>query len=320
MRRYLVRRTLQVFITLIGISVISFGMIHIAPGSPIGMELNPDISPEDIEQMEKNYNLDKSLPVQYVLWLKNLFTGNLYSFKDGRPVMEKIAERLPQTVLLNIVAVFIIFGLGIPLGVFSATRQYSALDRLGTFIAYVGISVPSFLLAYLLIFKLVQVGVPVIGMSTFAAGKLTLDGRDRAWHLVLPALVLGAGGIAGISRYTRSSMLEVVRQDYMRTARAKGLSEVEVTYKHGLRNALLSVITIFGFLVPSLIGGSLIIETVFAYPGMGRMAYQSLLSRDYPTILTILTISAVLTLFGNLLADVLYAVADPRIRYTGEER
>jgi peptide/nickel transport system permease protein len=318
MGRFILRRLLQNIPILVGITIISFVIIHLAPGSPIGMTLDPKASPKVIEQMEKNYDLDKPLHVQYGLWIKKLFTGELYSFKDGRPVMEKIAERLPATILLNAVAMAIIFSLAIPLGVFSAARRYSLLDNIGTFWAYVGISMPSFWLAYLLIMASVKLfGYPVLGIRSFSLGEVgTLTaGMDRLWHLVLPATVLAVGGIAAISRYTRSSMLEVVEQDYIRTARAKGLADDEVYYRHALRNALLPIATIFGFLVPSLIGGSVIIETVFAWPGIGRLAYQAVLARDYSVVMTILTISSALTLVGNLLADVLYALVDPRIRY-----
>jgi peptide/nickel transport system permease protein len=316
--RYILRRLLQNVPILIGITIISFSIIHLAPGSPIGMSLDPKVSPEIVAQMEKNYDLDKPLHVQYGLWLKKLFTGDLYSFKDGRPVMEKIGERLPATILLNVVAMIIIFSLAIPLGVFSAARRYSTLDNATTFLAYLGISMPSFWLAYLLILATVKLfGYPVLGLRSFGLGEVgaLTASMDRLWHLMLPATVLAVGGIAAISRYARSSMLEVIEQDYVRTARAKGLSEDEVYYKHALRNALLPIATIFGFLVPSLIGGSVIIETVFAWPGIGRLAYQAVLARDYSVVMTILTISSALTLVGNLVADVLYAAVDPRIRY-----
>ena len=318
MAKYIIRRLLQTIPILIGITIISFGIIHLAPGTPIGLTLNPKASPKIIEQMKKNYDLDKPLPVQYWLWLKKLFTGKLYSFKDGKPVLKKIAERLPATLLLNLVAMLIIFSLAIPLGVFSAVRRYSFLDNLGTFGAYLGISIPSFWLAYLLILGTVKLfGYPVLGMRSFAIEELTVVEfiLDRWWHLMLPSAVLAVGGIAVISRYTRSSMLEVIRQDYIRTAKAKGLSEDDVYYRHALRNALLPIVTIFGFLIPGLISGSVIIETVFAWPGIGRLAYQAVLARDYSVVMTILTISSSLTLLGNLTADILYAVVDPRIRY-----
>jgi peptide/nickel transport system permease protein len=309
---------LYTLITLFGISVISWVIITQAPGSPIALTLDPKVSPKIIEQMEKNYDLDKPVTQQYFLWLKRLFTGNLYSFKDGRPVLDKIGERIWNTLLLNLIAVLIIFSLAIPLGIFSAKRQYTFMDNLGTFGAYLGISIPSFWLAYLLILGTVKLfGYPVLGMRSFVTEGFTgfESVMDRLWHLLLPSIILAIGGIAALSRYTRSSMLEVIRQDYIRTAKAKGLPEETVYYKHALRNALLPIITLFGFLIPGLIGGSIIIETVFAWPGIGRLAYQAVLSRDYPVVMTINTITAVLVLIGNFVADLLYGIADPRIRY-----
>jgi peptide/nickel transport system permease protein len=305
-------------ITLVGISIISWVVITQAPGSPIALTMDPKVSPKVIEQMMKNYDLDKPIHQQYFLWLKKLFTGKLYSFKDGRPVLEKIEERIWNTLLLNLVATIITFSLAIPLGIFSARRQYSFLDHLGTFGAYLGISAPTFWLAYLLILGTVELfGYPVLGMRSFVTEDFTTTELvlDRTWHLMLPSIILAIHSIAGLSRYTRSSMLEVIRQDYVRTARAKGIPEVEVYYKHALRNALLPIITIFGFLIPDLIGGAIIMETIFAWPGIGRLSYQAVLARDYPVVMTILTISAVLTLIGNFIADLLYGMADPRIRY-----
>lgn len=303
---------------LFGITVISFFFIHIAPGSPIGQQLDPKVPQKLVEQWERNFNLDKPLHTQYWLWLKNLLTGELKSFKDGRPVIEKIMERLPATILLNVVATIMIFSVAIPIGVFSATKRYSLADNTITFLAFLGISMPSFWLAYMLILFLVQgFGLPVLGARTFGLVELGLTDRffDQAWHLFVPSLILAIGGIASLSRYMRGSMLEVMRQDYITTARAKGLTETEVKYHHALRNALLPIVTIFGFLIPTLIGGSVIIESIFAWPGIGRLGYQSVLSRDYPTIMTLTTISAVLVLLGNLVADVLYAIVDPRIMY-----
>jgi peptide/nickel transport system permease protein len=318
MTQFVLRRLLYTLITLIGISILSWVIITQAPGSPIALTLDPKISPKIIEQMEKNYDLDKPIYQQYFLWLKRLFTGNLYSFKDGRPVMGKIGERIWNTLLLNLVAMLIIFSLAIPLGIFSAKRQYSILDNLGTFGAYLGISIPSFWLAYLLILGTVKLfGYPVLGMRSFVTENFTPAEvvLDRLWHLMLPSIILAIGGIAALSRYTRSSMLEVIRQDYVRTAKAKGLPEETVYYKHALRNALLPIITLFGFLIPGLIGGSIIMETVFSWPGIGRLAYQAVLARDYPVVMTINTITAVLVLIGNFVADILYGIADPRIRY-----
>jgi len=318
MSSFVLRRLGQMFVTLVGISIISWVVITQAPGSPIALTLDPKVSPKIVEQMMKNYDLDKPIYQQYYLWLKKLFTGRLYSFKDGRPVLEKIRERIGNTLLLNLVATLIIFSLAIPLGVFSARRQYSFMDHLGTFGAYLGISTPGFWIAYLLILETVRLfGYPVLGMRSFVTEGFTTAQlvMDRIWHLTLPSVILAIQGIAGISRYTRSSMLEVIRQDYIRTARAKGLPRDTVYYMHALRNALLPIITIFGFLIPDLIGGSIIIETVFAWPGIGRLSFQAVLARDYPVVMTILTISAVLTLLGNFIADILYGIADPRIRY-----
>jgi peptide/nickel transport system permease protein len=315
---FILRSLSQRFITLIGISIISWIIITQAPGSPIALTMDPKVSPKIIEQMEKNYDLDKPIYQQYFLWIKKLFTGKLYSFKDGRPVMEKIGERIWNTLLLNLVATIIIFSLAIPLGVFSAKRQYTFLDHLGTFGAFLGLSIPGFWLAYLIILGTVELfGYPVLGMRSFVTEGfgMTEIVLDRIWHLMLPALIMAIHGIAGLSRYTRSSMLEVIRQDYIRTAKAKGVPEETVYYKHGLKNALLPIITLFGFLIPGLIGGSIIMETVFAWPGIGRLAYQAVLARDYPVVMTTLTISAVLTLVGNFVADILYGIADPRIRY-----
>ncbi len=266
----------------------------------------------------KNYDLDKPVYQQYFLWIKKLFTGRLYSFKDGRPVLEKIWERIGNTLLLNLVAMTIIFSLAIPLGVFSARKQYSMMDRLTTFGVFLGLSIPGFWLAYLIILGTVELfGYPVLGMRSFVTegfgtGEIVMD---RIWHLLLPAMIMAIHGLAGLSRYTRSSMLEVIRQDYIRTAKAKGVPEETVYYKHGLRNALLPIVTLFGFLIPGLIGGSIIMESVFAWPGIGRLAYQAVLARDYPVVMTINTITAVLVLLGNFIADLLYGVADPRIRY-----
>jgi peptide/nickel transport system permease protein len=293
-------------------------MIHIAPGSPIGVALNPKVPRAVIEQWEKNFHLKDPYYKQYWLWLKDLCTGELKSFKDGQAVIQKIAERLPATIELNIVATIIIFATAIPLGVFSATRRYSLADHILTLFAFLGISLPSFWLAYILILVVVQVfGLPVLGDETF--GLMSLPAlqtiADKVWHLFLPSLLEAITGIAWLSRYMRGSMLEVYQQDYIRTAWAKGLSSDDVKYKHALKNALLPIITIFGFLIPGLIGGSVIIESIFAWPGIGRLGYESVLSRDYPTIMTLNTITAVLVLLGNLVADILYAVVDPRIAY-----
>ncbi len=318
MGTYIIRRLFYTFITLVGISIISWVVILQAPGSPVALTMNPKVSPKIIAQMEKNYDLDKPIYQQYFLWLERLFTGKLYSFKDGRPVLQKIAERIWNTLFLSLVAMLITFSVAIPLGIFSARKQYTLLDHLGTFGAYLGISMPSFWFAYILILAAVKLfGYPVLGMKSFVTEGFTEPEviMDRLWHLMLPSIILAIQGIAVISRYTRSSMLEVIRQDYIRTAKAKGLPEEEVYYKHALRNALLPIVTLFGFLIPGLIGGALFMETVFAWPGIGRLAYQAVLERDYPVVMTINTITATLVLIGNFVADILYGIVDPRIRY-----
>ncbi len=318
MGTYIIRRLFYTFITLIGISIISWVVILQAPGSPVALTMNPKVSPKIIAQMEKNYDLDKPVYQQYFLWLERLFTGKLYSFKDGRPVLQKIAERIWNTLFLSLVAMLITFSVAIPLGIFSAKKQYTLLDHMGTFGAYLGISMPSFWFAYILILAVVKLfGYPVLGMKSFVTEGFTQPEviMDRLWHLMLPSIILAIQGIAAISRYTRSSMLEVIRQDYVRTAKAKGLAEEEVYYKHALRNALLPIVTLFGFLIPGLIGGALFMETVFAWPGIGRLAYQAVLERDYPVVMTINTITATLVLIGNFVADILYGIVDPRIRY-----
>jgi peptide/nickel transport system permease protein len=240
------------------------------------------------------------------------------AFADGRKVKDKILERLPITLTINILSLGLVLLIAIPIGIMSATHQYSVLDRFTTVFVFVGYSMPSFWLALLLIYLLgVQWGVlPISGIQSLDVTGLTAWGKlmDRAEHLILPVFVSAFGGLAGFSRYMRNNMLEVMRQDYVRTARAKGLSENVVVYKHALRNALMPVITILGLSLPGIIGGSVIMETVFGIPGMGQLLYQAVFSRDYNLAMGILVPAAVLTMLGNFLADIGYALADPRVR------
>jgi len=318
MIRYILKRLAQSVVVLFFISVVSFSIIHVAPGSPVGNTLNPKASPEDSERMRREFNLDKPPVVQYFLWLNNLFTGQLRGIqKDRAPVLVSIGRRLPFTLLLNLVSMIIIFAIAIPLGVYSATHRYSLGDHATTVMAYVGISIPSFFLAYLLILLFVNVlGLPILGARTFGLPDLPpLDSAvDFLTHLVVPAFLIAFGGIASMSRYMRASMLEVRSQDYIRTARAKGLPEDDVNYRHALKNAMLPIVTIFGLMIPSLIGGTVIIETIFALPGIGRLFFESAMSRDYPILLTLNFLGAILVVLGNLVADVLYRYADPRIK------
>jgi peptide/nickel transport system permease protein len=238
--------------------------------------------------------------------------------RDGRQVSEKIAERIPVTLSINVLSMFLIFLVAVPLGIYSAVRKDSWFDRISTVVVFTGFAVPTFWLALLLMMLFgVQLGwLPISGLVSLEYESFTLVGKiwDRVRHLILPVFVSAFGGLAGLSRYMRSNMLEVIRQDYIAAARAKGLPERKVVFRHALRNALLPFITILGLSVPGLLGGSVIFESIFAIPGLGQLFYQGVLSRDYPLIMGSLVIGAFLTLTGNLLADVGYAYADPRIR------
>lgn len=306
----------------LGITIITFVVIHLAPGTPtdIQTQMNPKVSAEAREKLKRIYGLDKPLHHQYLDWLRRLLLLDFgTSFVDGRSVVDKIADALPITVLLNLLSLLIILVVAVPIGVLSAARQYSLFDKMTTVFVFIGFSIPTFWLALLLmIFFGIRLNwLPISGIKSLYLANPTLINRliDYARHLVLPVFVSAFGGLAGLSRYTRSNMLEVIRQDYIRTARAKGLSEHAVIYKHALRNALMPVITILGLSVPGLIGGSVIFETIFSIPGMGQLFYGSVMARDYPVIMGILFIGAILTLFGNFLADISYALVDPRISY-----
>jgi len=284
--------------------------------------LNPKVSLEAKERLRTLYNLDKPLHVQYVLWLKQLAVldfGRSFS-PDQRPVLDKIVERLPITIAINVLSMILIMLVAIPIGVLSAVRQDSFFDKATSVFVFVGFAVPTFWLALLLmiLFGVRLDWLPISGIRSLNYEYLPPLSAlwDLIKHLIMPVILSAFGGLAGLSRYMRANMLEVIRQDYITTARAKGLREGVVIYKHALRNALLPVITILGLSIPGLIGGSVIFETIFAIPGMGQLFYMSVMSRDYPLVMGVLFIGAVLTLLGNLIADVSYAVADPRIRVT----
>ena len=319
---YLLKRLLEMIPTLIGITLISFFIIQLAPGKPTDVlaDLNPKMTPEARERLEKYYGLDKPIHIQYVMWLKRIVKldfGDSFS-TDRRPVWTKIKERLPITILINTLALVLIFIIAIPIGVSSAVRPYSLYDKITTVVVFIGFAIPTFWLALLLmiLFGVNLHWLPISGLKSMGYENLSALGKIWDWtqHLILPMTLEAFGGLAGYSRYMRSSMLEVVRQDYITTARAKGLSERKVIYKHALRNALLPVITLLGMSIPGLIGGSVIFENIFSIPGMGQLFFQAVMMRDYPVIMGILTIGAILTLVGNLLADIGYALADPRIR------
>jgi peptide/nickel transport system permease protein len=322
MLTYLAKRLLMMIPLLIGITLISFVVIHLAPGEPTDMQtdLNPKSSVEMRDRLRERYNLDKPLHVQYGLWLKQVATldfGESFA-QDNRPVLVKVRERMPITILINVLSIVVILAVSVPIGILSAVRRNSMFDRGTTIFVFLGFAMPSFWLALLMMdYFGVRLGLlPVAGLKSIGYDYLSPAGQvwDMTRHLILPIFISAFGGLAGFSRYMRSNMLEVIRQDYILTARAKGLSERVVIYKHALRNALLPVITILGLSVPGLIGGSVIFETIFAIPGMGKLFYDGVMMRDYPLIMGILVIGAVLTLVGNLLADISYAIADPRIR------
>ena len=322
MVRYIARRLLEMIPLIMGITLITFFVIRLAPGNPTFYQgaFNPKVKPEAVKRLEKIYGLDKPLPVQYLNWLKRIVHLDFgTSFVDGKPVMQKIKERITITIMLNLLALILILIVSIPMGIISALRRNSMVDRALTVFVFVGFSTPSFWLALVL---MILLGVkthllPISGLQSLNADTLTplQLWLDRVRHLVLPIFIMAFGGLAGFSRYMRQSMLEVLSQEYITTAKAKGLSEYQVVKRHAMRNALLPVVTLLGLSVPGLIGGSVIFETIFAIPGMGQLFYESALARDYPTIMGILTIGALLTLIGNLMADGSYSLVDPRIRY-----
>lgn len=322
MGRYLLRRIWQALPVLIGITIITFTFMELAPGDAVsGLLLSAEGSTGDIdvEALRARYGLDQPAPVRYFRWLGELAQGNFGTRTlSGRPVIDEIGLRLFPTVQLMVVAVFVSIVIGMPLGIFSALRQYSVADYTLTGFVFLGISVPSFFaaIAGVYIFA-VQLGwFPTSGYST--AGQ-DLSGFERfldlLHHMALPSLVLAVESAASIMRYTRASMLDVIRQDYITTARSKGLPPIIITIRHTLRNALLPVITIIGLRLPSLFGGAIVIEGIFNWPGMGRLYLDGVTTRDVPLIMGMVLISAVVIVISNIITDLTYAVADPRVRY-----
>ena len=320
--RYTLRRLLLTLPLLLGISVLTFGILHLAPGGPVQAEsaMNSKFSADSVRALRELYGLDKPLPEQYFSWLGRLSRLDFgLSFRDQRPVIDKIASALPATLILNFLSLLIVLGIGIPLGIYSAAHPDSPTDKFFTRFSFFAWSMPSFWLA-LLLQMLAGVWLGILPISGFRSLE-SWDSNafqtlgDIAWHLVLPLIVSSFGAWAVISRYVRGSMLEVLSQDYIRTAYSKGLDEKAVLLRHALPNALLPLITILGLALPGLIGGAVVIETIFAWPGMGRLAWEATTGYDYPVIMGISFIGAVLTVLGNLAADVAYAALDPRIRY-----
>lgn len=322
MLRYLVKRIFFMVPMVFGITLMSFAVIHLVPGEPgmLEAEMNPKVTTEARERIRAFYGLDKPLHVQYGMWFKRVIRLDFgISFTtDRRPVIDKIKERLPITITINLLAMGFIFIVGIPIGIYCARYKDTLMDKLLTSFVFAGYAAPTFWVALLamIFFGVYLELLPISGIKSYNYGEMNFFQKilDMVWHLVLPVCISAMGSLAGISRYMKNSLLEVLRQEYITTAYAKGLPESMILKKHALRNALLPVITILGLSVPGLIGGSVIFESIFSIPGMGQLFYASVMARDYPTIMGILVIGAFLTLVGNLIADLSYAVADPRIR------
>ncbi len=313
---YIIRRIIMAIPLLIGITILSFAIVKMAPGGATTLLMDPNIKPADLEKFYEKYGLNDPIHVQYGKWLGNMVQGDFGTslVRKGTPVSEMIMNRLPATLLLMGVSTILAIIISIPFGVLSATKPYSKTDYTVTVTSFLGLATPNFWLGLVLImFFSVKLGwFPTGGTQTLNA---PFSIWDRLHHLVLPAFVLATADMAGLTRFTRTSMLEVVKQDYMRTARAKGFKATKVIYKHGLRNGLIPVITIFGLMLPGFIGGSVIVESVFGWPGIGKLFIDSAFQRDYPVIMALTVISAVFVVIGNLMADILYAIFDPRIEY-----
>lgn len=321
---YTLRRLAYLVPTLLGITIVTFLIINLAPGDPVsviqGGQIQARISPEAYQQMVKHYGLDKPIHVRYLIWLRRLATFDFGdSFRTHQPVTKMILERLPATLALNVAALFIALLAAIPLGLISAVKQNSMFDKVGGTVLYMLYSLPDFWVALLLImlFGVTLRILPIFGMEAIDSQDLGFFGYwlDRARHMVLPTICLTYGSLAFLARFVRGSTLEVIRQDYVRTARAKGLDEDRVVYNHVFRNTLIPILTLLGLLLPTLISGSIILEAIFSWPGIGALFYESVLARDYPTVMGLSFITAVIVLLSTLIADLLYAWADPRVTY-----
>ncbi|MBI3979699.1 MAG: ABC transporter permease [Chloroflexi bacterium] len=315
MGKYLVRRLFQAVPLLIGVSLIGFTILHTAPGGPLAMyALNPAITAADIQRIKQQLGLDQPIHIQYFTWASAMARGDWgSSYRDGRPVRDIILDRVPATLQLVITAMVIAISLGLLVGILGAVKRYSVFDYLATAGAMMALSLPTFWFGLMVIylFAVELSWLPPGGIATLGQ-EPTLG--DRLHHLIGPAAVLGLVIVATWSRYTRSSMLEVINQDYIRTARAKGLLEKTILFRHALRNAMIPLVTLAGLELRFLFSGALVTESVFSWPGMGRLFVDSLAYSDYPVLLSMLMVSASFVIAGNLLADVLYGLVDPRIR------
>ena len=322
--RYAGRRVLQAIPLLLGIVTLIFFVIHLAPGDPTTAWFNPGIPPEALERMRENMGLDRPVLVQYAKWVKSFASGDFgYSYSQFRPVSEVIAQHLPNTLLLSGVSLVLIFALGGALGSVQAVRRNTRVDGALTFGTLFLYSMPGFWFGLMLIL-LFSSGVlpdfmrlPISGMTDVDHSLMTPWNKlvDVVRHLVLPSVALGVASAAGVARYVRGELLDVIDEDYIRTARAKGLTESRILVRHALRNALIPVISLLGLYLPILIGGAVVIEVVFSWPGMGRLMYDAVFARDYPLVMASSFLFGLVVVAGNLLADLLYAAADPRIRH-----
>jgi len=333
MRDYIFKRLLLLIPTLFGITLITFFIIQLAPGNPVERKLQLDqgiqaeaITQQIVEETKKLYGLDKPIYVRYWIWVKQIATLDFgRSYKDHRPVINKIAERIPITLTLNIISIILIYLIAIPIGVYSAVAHGRFSERVSTFFLFILYSIPSFWMAMILIFFLGGGDYwdlfPVYGILSPDAENYPFFKKalNFLWHIVLPVFCLTYGGLAYLSRFQKGSLLEVLKEDFVRTATAKGLPRHQVLLKHALRNALIPIITILAGILPAMIGGSVIIESIFSIPGIGQLGFESVLSRDYPVIMAIATISAVLTLIGILIADLVYVLVDPRISFEAKK-
>ncbi|RST58974.1 ABC transporter permease [Siminovitchia terrae] len=313
---YIIRRILTAIPLMLGITILSFAIIKAAPGGPTSLLMDPNTKPEDRVKFEEKYGLNDPIYIQYGKWLGNMVKGDFGTslIRRGVPVSEMILNRLPNTLLLMVASTILAFLIAVPLGIFSAMRPYTKLDYTVTVTSVLGVATPNFWLGIMLIILFgVQLGwFPTGGVATLNA---PFSIWDRLHHLIMPAFVLAVADMAALTRYTRSSMMEVLQQDYIRTAKSKGFKERTVVLKHGLRNGLIPIITMFGLMLPNFIAGAAITETVFSWPGIGRLFIESAFTRDYPVIMAVTVLTAVFVVIGNLLADILYAIFDPRIEY-----
>ncbi len=327
MRRLILGRILWAVPLLLGVLTLVFVVADLAPGDPATLFIGPGVSPEAAAQLRDTFGLDDPLPVRYLRWLTASLTGDFgYSFSQARPVSSAIAGFLPNTLLLSSLALLVAFGLGILIGVVQAIRQNSLVDSILSALSLFFYSMPSFWLAIMLIMVFAVLARNVWELPIFfpASGVRSVNFDlmspweqllDRLYHLVLPVMALSLVLVGGVARFTRASMLEVIRQDFVRTARAKGLPERVVVFKHALRNALLPVITLLGLYLPLLFTGAVFVEVVFGWPGMGWALVEAVDKRDFPLLMAVSSIFGVMVIRGNLLADVLYAVVDPRVRH-----